>query len=194
MLGNIKFVMGIAALGVVAYMIFGASNAQTADLGKVLDRTEFTMRRFQETMAENGVETATDDDVVVFSQALASVLNQEPRFYDKPFGVEVESDGKFLGFADENADGKKDASEADVFTVEIDSENNRLIATDMAGNSSGLRFSGAGFLAGMLIGNLLNRQRSAGIKPGSFNDRKVTPRSSYKAPSSARSGGLRAGK
>ena len=107
-------------------------------------------------------------------------------------------DATFLGFVDANGNKVQDDGEGKLFTVEIDSENKRLIATDMAGNGSHLGFSGAGFLAGALIGSLLSRQRNAGVRPGAFNNRTTTARSDYKAPASARSrsrsGGLGRGK
>ncbi|WP_179381141.1 hypothetical protein [Jannaschia marina] len=129
-----------------------------------------------------------------FTAYYTQVLNADPRFYDRPLGLEVQQDATFLGFADANSNGVQDADEGKVFTVEIDEENNRLIATDVAGNASGLRFSGTGFLAGVLLGNLLNRQRAAGVTKSSFSNRNVTSRASYQAPSSARSGGPRTGK
>lgn len=195
MFGKYAGIIGIAVLGYVGYSIFMApAKVQTADLGEVLDRTEFAISAYQEHLEANSITEAGDEQIQEFTKVLTAMYNGDPRFYDKPLGLEIQQDAKFLGFADENANGVKDSGEGDVFTVEIDEENNRLIATDMAGNSSGLRFSGAGFLAGALLGNLLGRQRAAGVNKGSFNNRNVTPRSSYKAPSSARSGGLRAGK
>lgn len=108
--------------------------------------------------------------------------------------MDIQSDATFIGYADTNNNGVKDCDEGDIFTLEIDEENQRLIATDVAGNSTGLRFSGTGFVAGMLIGSLINRQRATGVSKSSFNHRSVSSRAIYRAPSSARSGGLRAGK
>lgn len=194
MLNNIKTVAIVGVLGYLGYTMFLQDNAQTADLGQVLDRTDYAISGYQGYLADRQVTEVSDGEVEEFRTLLTEVLNAEPRFYDERLGLEIQQDAKFLGFADKNGNGTQDSGEGDVFTVEIDEANNRLIATDMAGNSSGLRFSGAGFLAGALIGNLINRQRGAGIKANSFNNRSVTPRSSYTAPRSARSGGLRAGK
>lgn len=191
-------IKGIAFLAVIAFigysLLFGGKSEQTADLGQVLDRTEFALTRYQGHLEQNGITQVAETEMAQFTGFYTEVLNAEPRFYDGTFGLSVMQDAKFLGYADTNANGVQDEGEGDVFTVEIDEANNRLIATDMAGNSSGLRFSGTGFLAGVLIGNLIGRQRAAGITPASFNNRSVTPRSSYRAPSSARSGGPRMGK
>ncbi|WP_425073011.1 hypothetical protein [Sagittula sp. S175] len=195
MFDKIKLVGIIAVIGFVAYgAIFGDSGEQTADLGEVLDRTEFALVNYDGYLTENNVTEVTEENIAQFTGYLTEIYNSEPRFYDQALGLEIQTDAKFLGYADANANGVRDTGEGDVFTVEIDEENRRLIATDMAGHSSGLRFSGTGFLAGAFIGSMLARQRNAGITAASFNNRNPTPRSSYKAPSSARSGGLRAGK
>lgn len=194
MLGKIKGLAIIAVLGFVAYSFLMPEGEQTADLGQVLDRTEFAIVKYQEHLDNNGVTEASPDQVEEFRGFLVEVLNAEPRFYADTQGLNILEDAKFLGYVDSNSNGVKDAGEGDIYTVEIDEENNRLIATDMSGNSTGLRFSGAGFIAGALLGNLLSRQRAAGVSKGSFNNRTVGNRASYKAPRSARSGGLRAGK
>lgn len=199
MFNQIKTVAIIAVVGFVGYsFIADTGGEQTADLGQVLDRTEYALNQYQGYLTENKVDAAGEAEIAEFTAFYQNVLNADPRFYDQPLGLTLKEDASFLGYADANANGTQDSGEGDVFTVEIDEENNRLIATDVAGNSSGLRFSGAGFLAGALLGTLLNRQRGAGVQKGAFNNRNVTPRSSYRAPSSARSGarsgGLRAGK
>ncbi|MEL6520506.1 MAG: hypothetical protein AAFQ66_06055 [Pseudomonadota bacterium] len=205
MFEKLKGIAILAVVGFVAYtFLFDGGGEQTADLGEVLDRTEYSLNAYQGYLEENQIEAAGENELAEFTNFYAAVLNSDPRayprpaFYDKPLGLSLQQDATFLGFADDNQNGIQDDGEGKVFTVEIDEENNRLIATDVAGNSSGLRFSGAGFLAGALLGTLLNRQRSAGVQKGAFNNRNVTPRSAYKAPSSARSGarsgGLRFGK
>ncbi len=195
MFGKLKTIVIVGVLGFAAYSYFLAPKSeQTADLGQVLDRTEFAIIQYQEYLEANSIAEASDAQVDEFTGYLTQVMNSEPRFYDTPLGLEILSDAKFSGYADPNANGVRDTGEGEIFTIEIDEANNRLIATDTTGQSAGLRFSGAGFLAGALIGNLIGRQRSAGISASSFNNRTVTPRTNYSAPRSARSGGLRAGK
>lgn len=199
MFGKIKGVAFIAIAGFVAYSVFlGDRGEQTADLGQVLDRTEFALVNYQGFLSENEVAEPSEEQVKEFTLFYTAVLNADPRFYDKPLGLSVQQDASFLGYADANGNGVQDNDEGKVFTVEIDEENKRLIATDVAGNSTGLRFSGTGFLAGALMGHFLSRQRAAGVSKGAFNNRTVGNRASYKAPASARSGarsgGIRAGK
>ncbi|MEH6522463.1 hypothetical protein [Sulfitobacter sp.] len=194
MINKIKIAIGVLVVGFFAVSFLTPSSPQTADLGQVLDRTEFAIGKYSEHLDTTGVTEASDDQVEEFRGFLVDVLNSDPRFYEETQGLAILEDAKFLGFADTNSNGVKDTGEEDLYSVEIDEENNRLIGTDMAGNSTGLRFSGTGFIAGMLIGNLIGRQRGAGVSKGSFSNRTVGARSSYKAPRSARSGGLRAGK
>lgn len=195
MFQQIKLIGFVAVIGFVGYsVLFSDSSEQTADLGQVLDRTEFAITEYQGYLGENNITEVTDAEMNEFTQYFTNVLNSDPRFYESTLGLKVQSDATFLGFADANANGLQDTDEGKVFTVEIDEENMRLIATDVAGNSTGLRFSGAGFLAGALIGNLIGRQRGAGISKSSFGNRSVSPRSNYTAPASSRSGGPRAGK
>lgn len=195
MFGKIKLVAYVAIAGFVGYSVFfGDQSEQTADLGQVLDRTDYALTSYQGYLGENEIKEVSEDQMGEFIDFYTEILNSETRFYETTLGVSVLADATFLGFADTNANKIQDEGEGKVFTVEIDEEKNRLIATDVAGNSSGLRFSGTGFLAGALMGNLLGRQRGAGVTRSSFSKRNVSPRSSYKAPSSARSGGPRSGK
>ena len=200
MFQQLKNGFGLIAIAVVAYFFFfgDSGGEQTADLGQVLDRTEYTLVNFDLYLDETGVQEVSEEQIGDFVMVYREVLNAQPAFYDTPLGVSVEPDGSFLGFADDNGNTVQDNSEGRVFTVEIDEANNRLIATDVAGNSTGLRFSGTGFVAGALLGHFLGKQRAAGIPRNGFANRSVTDRASYRAPSSARtgarSGGLRAGK
>ena len=204
MLRNLLFVgVGLFAL----YAIFGdsltGSSAQTADLGKVLDRTEYAINAYEGFAQEKQMEKVGEEEMKQFTAFLTGVMNADPRFYDDPIGLELMQDASFKGFADKNGDGIQDSGEAKIFTIEIDGENRRLIATDTASGSGSHLGMGTGFLAGMLIGNLMNRQSAAGVQRGAFNNRNTTARSAYSAPassrtasarSSSRSGGFSSGK
>ncbi|MGC1442479.1 MAG: hypothetical protein WA888_17910 [Burkholderiaceae bacterium] len=200
-MGNLKTIIIVAVLAFVGYNYFigGDSNRpESADLGQVLDRTVFALEKYDTHLKENKVTEAGDAQFKELTGFMGNVMNQEPRFHEAPIGVQLRNDATFEGFADRNGNKVKDSDEAEVFTVEIDSEKKRLIATDTAGGASDVGFSGGGFLAGALIGGLLARQLAGGVKPGAFNDRKTTPRNAYKSPASARtrarSGGLGKGK
>ena len=190
---------GFAILGLAAC----GGTPQTADLGQVLDRTEFTLTEYENYLSSAAAEgtsptEATDEQMAEFAGFLTDVMNSQPTFYDQPIGMEIKEDAVFQGFVDKNMNRVQDSGEKNIFTVEIDSENMRLIATDETGEASHKGFSGSGLLAGLVIGRLLSRQSAAGIRPGSFNNRTTTARSAYQAKPSARSrvrsGGSRAGK
>ena len=128
-----------------------------------------------------------------FSKKYAENLNKDPSLSSPygPMGVKAEKDGSFSTFSDANKNNLKDAGEKDLFKVEADAENNRLVASNGAGVvEQEHSFLGSGFFMGMLLGNMLGGQRSAGVRPSS---RKATPtraagKSSFgKSWSSARS-------
>lgn len=199
MFGNLKTIIIVAAVAFVGYSFFaGSSSEQSADLGQVLDRSVFALEKYDEHLTKNKIEEPGPKEMEQLTGFMGQLMNSNPPFYDKPIGVDLKEDASFTGFADENGNGIHDEGEGKVFTVEIDSEKSRLIATDTSGNASDVGFSGTGFLAGALIGSLLARQSRAGIRPGAFNGRQTTPRSAYKSPttarSRARSGGLGKGK
>ena len=196
---NIGTLLVVVVVGYVAYsFLAGPSGPQSANLGQVLDRTTFALEKYDEYLKQEQVTEVSDKDMQVLAGFLTKVMNADPKFYDNTLGVAMTKDTTFVGFDDKNANAVQDTDEEKVFTVEIDHDNKRLIATDAAGNGSHFGFSGTGFVAGMLIGHMLSSQRGAGVKPGAFNNRKTVDRASYKAPASARtrsrSGGLGRGK
>lgn len=200
MFGKLKGIIFIAAIAFVGYSFLGggAGGEQSADLGQVLDRSVFALEKYDDHLTKNKIAEPGPEQMDQLTGFMGQLMNSEPAFYDKPIGVALQEDASFVGYADTNGNGAQDEGEGKVFTVEIDSEKSRLIATDTSGNASDTGFSGTGFLAGALIGSLLSRQLRGGVQPGSFNNRKTTPRSSYKSPASARSrsrsGGLGKGK
>lgn len=185
------FVPVIMAIGLAG--CFGSP--ERPDLGAVLDRTLGSLKAFQDYLTKQKVTEVKDKDWNQLAKFMTSVMNRNPAVYSKPVGVALLKDAKFEGFEDTNRNQVKDSGESRIFTVEIDAERKRLIATDEGGQSVGsaVARAGTGFLAGMVIGSLLNRQRGAGIRPSSFANRTVTNRQSY-ARARARSGGIRRGK
>lgn len=199
LMGKLRLIVIVGVIGFIGYTYFLSDrDEQSADLGQVLDRTVWALEKYDAYLTENNVTEMDEAEYGQLTFFMTEVMNTEPQFYQSTLGVSMQADASFLGFADANGNALQDEGEGKVFTVEIDSENNRLIATDVAGASSHYGFSGTGLLAGMMIGNMLSRQSAAGVKPGSFNNRQTVNRANYKAPSSARmrsrSGGLSVGK
>ncbi len=184
---------GIFAVVAVAVGIsLFSESTPKIDLAKVLDRTNLALKSFQGHLTASGAKEVNKADMAKLPKVLQQALNNDPKFYSKPIGVKLLKDASFEGFTDENMNNIKDETDSKLFNVEIDFEGNRLIATGTSGRSTGMGLA-TGFLAGMLMGRLMGRQRSAGVKPGSFKNRKVESRSSY-ARSRARAGGRFGGK
>ncbi len=186
---------GLIGLAVVAYLGYTSlqgSKPASADLGNVLDRTDYALTNYEVSNADGEVDEA---EMEMFTSYLTDVMNAQPVFYADPIGMNLGEDAMFTGYKDANVNGVQDSGEDNIFTVEVDVENERLIATDVSGNSVHHRYSGTGLVTGLLIGRLLSRQSAAGIRRGSFNNRSTTSRSSYSnARSRSRSGGSRSGK
>lgn len=205
---SMHWIRTLAGLGIVVFFLSacGGGTGPQPDLDEVLNRTIHALKRYEAYMEEKGVSQASEENMQQLALFLSGTLNVDPKFYPAPIGVTLLADGSFEGYKDSNGDNSKGIGESRIFTLEIDSENNRIICTDYTGQarSSGL---GLGLLGGMLIGNLLNRQQSSGIRPGSFNNRKISSREEYRnsfnnstrssgssARSGARSGGPSRGK
>jgi len=169
-----KLFAGIAAASFVL-MAGCSSKVENPDLGKVLDVFIDSLNNFEASGTE---QEASSETMQAFTDQTHQMLNNPP-IMSNPVGLNLREDGSFLGFNDANQNNIQDAGEQDLFTVEIDIERSRLIATDTSGTATDMRFSGMGFLAGAIIGNLLGRQRASGISANSFASRNVTPRSSY---------------
>ncbi len=141
----------------------------TADLDRVLGVTSESLTKFENTSSE----VNKDNVMSKFSETYAKDLNAtQPPLNAGPIGVNSQADGSLLGFDDKNNNKIKDAGEKDLFKMEVDTENNRLVASS-EGEVREHGFSGSGLLMGMLIGNMLSRQRATGASPAS---RRVTPK------------------
>jgi len=204
----------IAVIGIVLYFVFAPSDNGSGagpgiDLDRVLDITAETLLRDDsevppqnDARANTTADTATGTDTANgadAAEAAASVValngfrgelqaaynRATPPLYSQPVGVSIGKDGKIVGFANPNNNTVQDSGEKQLFTVEVDGEKQRLIASNTSGQARDHGFSGTGLLTGMLIGSLLSRQSSAGIRPSSLASRNVTSRSNYRAQRSA---------
>lgn len=152
------------------------NKSATADLDRVLGVASDSMTKFE------GSEDVNKDNVMdKFSSSYSSNLNSaQPPIHSGPIGVTPDKDGSLLSFDDKNNNQIQDEGEKDLFKLEVDSENSRLVASsDGEVRDSG--FSGSGLLMGMLIGNMLSRQRATGANPAA---KRATPR---RAATSAKS-------
>ena len=190
-----KFNGFIVAASLTSALIIAAGcseNVVKADLDRVLDITSDALYKF-----ENSPQNTKDDNAMEeFADNLRFGLSTAtPPVHPGPVGIVLKEDGSFGGFHDKNGNTEKDAGESDLFTIEVDSEGGRLLATDASGNTRDHHFSGTGMMAGFLLGSMLSRQRSAGVSPSSLSSKKATPKSAYQsARSRAGSGSHSSGK
>ena len=163
--------------------------APGVDLDRVMKITTQSMQRFEQSNM-NGVKGNMDDLAMAqFSRDLADDLRMaQPPLYTSPIGIVVAKDGSIQGYNDKNGNYIRETGEGDLFKIEIDSQNNRIIASnDGVVREQGMGMGG-GLMMGMLMGSLLSRQSAAGIRPGAFNNKRATPKPRARArTSSARS-------
>ncbi|GAB4148524.1 MAG: hypothetical protein Tsb009_22360 [Planctomycetaceae bacterium] len=135
-----------------------------------------------------------------FLTKLSAELNKAKLIEDH-MGVQLRADGAVEGFIDENKNGRKDgANDKKLFTVEIDYERSRLIATDDTGQGGETyrrdrpyRFRPGGFFMGYMLGSMMGRQNRyySGARASSrprFGSMKMSSKNYHsKAVTSARS-------
>lgn len=184
--------IGVAVLG---YLFMNDKGRGDVNLTQVLQRSALAMESYDKYLKKNNIDKASDKQLEQLNNYLQTAMNRPPLQDGLLVATRLGKDAKFTGVTDANTNGIADPDEKKLFTLEIDGQNKRLIATDSDGAGTSRGFSGMGFVAGALIGSMLGRQRSAGINPSSFSNRKLTSPAAYNtARSRARSGGLRRGK
>ena len=195
-----NILVGVLGIGVLAYFFMGDSGKPSINLTEVLNRSVIAMEKYDRFLKQNKIEKATDAHLATLNDIFQEELNKAPRLHSGLIATRLGKDAKFTGVDDANRNKVADTDEKLLFTVELDGQNKRMIASDDSGRGTYQGFSGSGFLTGILIGSMLGRQRAAGIQPGSFSNRRLASPASYtqgrrtRARSRARSGGLRFGK
>ncbi len=201
----------IVALSVVLLPLLLAGCGSQAggvsvNLSAVLDRTAETLEKFHAYLKRYDYTELDDAMFKQLNNTIEEDLNRKPRIHPTLIATKMRKDVSIVAHGDINGNGKIDAQEPKLFTIEFDPENDRIILTSTSGNSTGRVTGPRGFFAGVFIGSMVNRQRSAGIKPGHFNKRNVADapikkqvasragKPPARARSRARSGGVRAGK
>ena len=156
----------VAALLLVTVTGCGVQQPQSPiDLDAVLEVTNQTLLDVDQTYSG---EVSTPSDTAAMMSELADELetnynNHVPALHDGLISVGAREDAALVAVADTNGNLEPDADELPLWMIEIDGENARLVATDREGAVQQSGFSGTGLLAGMLIGSMLSRQRTAGV-------------------------------
>lgn len=172
----------LTAIALFSSMVLAGCGAQSVpeprvDLDRVMNIAGETMNSFDARASDVNEENAMNE----FSVLLGYDLNDaQPPLYDGYIGVAPQEDGSLLGFNDTDSDSTYDSGEDELFKVEVDTENNRLLASSEGVVQEGGGFSMGGLFMGMMLGNMLSRQRSAGVNPAS---RKAGPAPSARSRS-----------
>lgn len=203
-------ILMVALIAPLALAACGGIPEGTApiNINQVLDRTAKRLVKFDEYLRRYDYKEIDQAMYDQFNTTIQHDLNAKPRFHSTKILTNIRKDASILGHGDLNANGKVDEKEPLLFKIEFDGDNNRIIVTSAAHRDAVGRPVRGGFFAGVMIGSIMNRQTSSGIKRGHFNGRNVAgapvtnrkvasrgrSRARGSARSAARSGGLRGGK
>lgn len=184
---------GMAILFMVATVGCGSSNVEVVDLNKVLDVFAQTLTELDSKHADKGGEA----DVAVVDEAnekaefqkefvelYADNLNKA-KLVSGSVGVIMAPSGDIEGYKDTNSDKKKSSGEKKLFSIQIDEENSRVVATDDTYYRDHTYRRRSGFFSGYLIGSMMGRNRSyyrgarAATKPN-FKGKSMSPKSYHK--------------
>lgn len=190
MLNNLKFIL-IAAVALALFSVFfngnnNANSSSTTQLDRILGVAAKTAGDF-----ENTPDVNENNAIEKFAEKYNKDLNAaQPPLHSNALGTVARDNGALVSFDDKNANGVQDSGEDSLFMVEVDGENKQLIATNQE-ESRQSGFSASGFLMGMMIGNMLSRQRATGTNPAA---RKATKRGTPSARKRSGSGSHSRGK
>ncbi len=195
----VKYGLIAAVLGGVYF--FSSSDQDYAtndiDLNAVLDVTVETFYSYQEELdvqeasgeldslfqdLEGGTEgepvlTAEEQKAGYAFKGIAEALTRdynkvEPALHTTQIGVSPQTDASLLAYEDINGNQQMDAGENTIFLIEVDGEQQRVIATSNSGAINDHHFSGTGLLTGYLIGSMLSRQMGAGVNRSAMANKK----------------------
>ena len=211
-----RFIIPIGVLGIILFFAFGQDTEKAKielsegdlkvtklDLQKVLNVTVPVI--VQNAEESSKITPKTDEEKEKFSSMyfmktamdLAKVYNStNPRIYEDNLDVYPSTSGALVAYEDINKNFKQDENEQNIFFIDVDGENSRIIATSRIGASSNASFPAGTLLAGYFLGRMLTMQSNFPNRKNYVNNAKtVTPQ---KAMSNARaragSGSHRAGK
>ena len=211
-----RFIIPIGVLGIILFFVFGQDTEKTnielsegdlkvtkLDLQKVLNVTVPVI--VQNAEESSKITPKTDEEKEKFSSMyfmktamdLAKVYNStNPRIYEDNLDVYPSTSGALVAYEDINKNLKQDENEQNIFFIDVDGENSRIIATSRIGASSNASFPAGTLLAGYFLGRMLTMQSNFPNRKSFVNNAKTV--SPQKAMSNARaragSGSHRAGK
>ena len=171
--------------------------ASSVDLNRVLDITLTEIEDFEQAfgvMLESSESADSSDQALfMFAESLQISYNEAiPALHSSPVAVAPLVDASLMVAEDLNRDGIVQDDEGNVWLVEIDGENSRIIATSWQGEVRESGFSGSAFLAGYLVSSMLGRQSVHGDPKAVAKTQPRAPQRNVRAR--AGSGSHRSGK
>lgn len=162
----IKILLGVLTFSVS--LLVGCGGGSAIDLNRV---SEIATDSMQAMSSRTDVKDG-DKAIEALRKDFELKLNSSrPMVYPESYiAVTAEADGSFKGYSDVDNNHTQSADEEELFKMELDSENQRVLASNPSGSETASSpFSGmmTGMLMGMMMGNLMGRQRSAGVNPAS---------------------------
>ena len=159
------FIGALVVGGIAVFLDDGPSKpnepvASKVDLNRILDVTVNEIVSFEQ-MFDDQLKKEGNPDLALFtfSESLQVAYNEStPALHTTQVAIAPLVDATLLVVEDTNMDGKcKTAST--VWTIEIDGQNSRVIASSWQGEVRDSNVGGmGGFFAGYLMGSMLNRQ------------------------------------
>ena len=211
-----RFIIPIGVLGAILFFVFGQNTEKAKlelsegdlkvtklDLQKVLDLTVPVIVQNAEESAK--ITPKTDEEKEKFSSMyflktamdLAKVYNSSnPKIYEDNLDVFPATTGALVAYEDINKNRIQDESEKNIFFIDVDGENSRIIATSRIGASDNAGFPAGALLGGYFLGRMLTMQSNfPNTKNRVNNSQKTSPKQAMSnARARAGSGSHRAGK
>lgn len=190
-----KLVIGVLVVGgIVVFLDDSPSKpnepvASKVDLNRILDVTVNEILSFEQVFGDQ-LKKQGDPDLALFafSETLQIAYNEsKPALHTSQVAIAPLVDATLLVVEDTNMDGQVQDTENTVWTIEIDGQNSRIIASSWQGEVRDSNVGGmGGFFAGYLMGSMLNRQSVHGTPSSVASKKTASPQ--YSARSRAGSG------
>lgn len=186
---------GFFLIPLATFMFSGcrAEPIDVADLNQVLNELAASLAQLDAHSADQQGQklaaiTADEEhtaDRQAFLDAFANNLNRIDMI-SQPFGVVMVESGDLFGFGDLNSDNRRDNGEETFFRVQLDENNERLIASDGEGHFRDHAYDAKGMrhYTLQLIGTMLGRKQAyytghaAAMRPA-FGPLEMSPKDYY---------------
>ncbi len=184
-----KIILMIAVFSLIFIQGCSSDRVEMVDLDRVLDIMAETIESLEErpgnvSLVANESIMAIDPDhqssekTDLFLVTFENNLNSANLISD-PIRPVMDSGGTVVGY-----NGRTDQK---LFTIELDSERNRMIATDTQNSYRRDRgFPMGGMFMGYMMGSMLGRQRFSGISPSRYSNMKMNKKGYHKAAVASR--------